>query len=84
MHIVITECIIPCTRAVPVSLICSQLFGVKTYSCVSLFCVVLLNQFDTQSHPLPNTLIYWQKKFMIINMQGCSIIPALPYCHPEH
>jgi len=38
IHVTIIECL-SCTCAVPVSLICSQLFGVKAHGCISLFYV---------------------------------------------
>jgi len=53
IHIAVIECI-SCTRAVLVSLFCGQLFGVKTYSYVSLIYIC----YWYQSHPLPNILIY--------------------------
>ena len=79
MHITIIECL-PCTCAVPVSLICSQLFVVKAYGCVSLFYVCYL---ITSVIPiLPTVPIHRyisNIKFTIIDMQGCIIIPELTW-----
>ena len=76
-HIKTIDCI-SCPFAVSVLLICGQLFKLRTYSCVSLFyvcyCISLL--------PIPSTTnisIYQQYEVHYIDMQCCSIVPALVY-----
>ena len=66
MHITIIECIF-CTC---ISSIRGQVFGVKTYSCVSLFYVCHCTN-PTHYRYIGNM------EFTIIDVQDCNIVPAL-------
>ena len=96
MHIAIIE-YLSCTCAVPVSLTCGQLFGVKTYSCVSLLYVYSCTSLIT-IHPLPNILIYRQygvhnnqyarlqyycpSSSAHLQAEGSPQLPTRPHRHP--
>ena len=71
-NIVIIECT-SCACAVPVSLTCCQFFGMKTYSCVTLFCVC----YRASLIPIPPTTQYRQYEIHSNQYAKCSIIPAL-------
>jgi len=69
MHIAIIECI----SCACISSICGQVFGVKAYSCVSLFYVC----YCTNPTHYPIYRYIGNMEFTIIDVQDCNIVPAL-------
>ena len=83
-NIPVIECIIirivwciSCTCAVPVALICSQLFGVKTYNCVSLFYVCYCTSLIT----IPPTTQYINISAIWSSQQSiCKVVTSQHCC----